>query len=62
MKLFRQLDEKFLRKQAEAVDDEAQLVDLVRQSRTEIARVFAADKETQQVQQIAKMNEAKEDA
>lgn len=41
---FRELDEKFLRRQAAVAGDQKQLIDLVRQSRAEIARVFAADR------------------
>ncbi|MBG1230931.1 monovalent cation:proton antiporter-2 (CPA2) family protein [Aestuariivirga litoralis] len=48
VKLFRELDEKFLRKSAAVQDDDEQkLIDLARQSRSEIARVFAADQELQ---------------
>ncbi len=42
--MFRAHDERFLRKAAKLNGDEAGLVDLSRQSRAEIARVFAADK------------------
>jgi monovalent cation:proton antiporter-2 (CPA2) family protein len=41
--LFRQHDEKFLRKAAELNDDQTKLIDLARQSRAEIANVFAQD-------------------
>lgn len=41
---FRELDDKFLRRAALIADDEAKLIDLSRQSRAEIARVFAADR------------------
>jgi len=47
VKLFRTLDEKFLKKQAAIQDDEDKLIDLARQSRAEINRVFAQDQETQ---------------
>lgn len=47
VKLFRQLDDKFLRKQAMVNAEGQQLIDLVRQSRAEISRVFAADQELQ---------------
>ena len=42
---FRAVDEKYLRAAAAHPDNEAIRVDLARQSRAEIARVFAADKE-----------------
>jgi monovalent cation:proton antiporter-2 (CPA2) family protein len=42
---FRTHDEKYLRAAAEVSGDEAKLVDLARQSRAEIAKVFAADKQ-----------------
>ncbi len=45
IRTFRDHDEKFLRKQAAVAGDQKQLMDLVRQSRAEIARVFAADRE-----------------
>jgi glutathione-regulated potassium-efflux system ancillary protein KefC len=41
---FRELDEKFLRRSAPVSEDQNQLIDLARQSRAEIARVFAADR------------------
>jgi monovalent cation:proton antiporter-2 (CPA2) family protein len=41
--LFRQHDEKFLRKAAELNDDQTKLIDLAKQSRAEIANVFAQD-------------------
>ncbi len=41
--LFRQHDEKFLRKAAELAGDQAKLIDLARTSRAEIAKVFRAD-------------------
>ena len=41
---FRALDERLLRKSAAHADDESKLIDLAKQSRAEIARVFAADK------------------
>ncbi len=47
VKLFRQLDDKYLRKQAMVNAEGQQLIDLVRQSRAEISRVFAADQELQ---------------
>ncbi len=43
--LFRQHDDKFLRKAAQFTDDQNKLVDLAKQSRAEIARVFAADRD-----------------
>ena len=43
VKLFREHDEKFMRKSAELNGDQTALVDLARQSRAEIARVFSAD-------------------
>jgi monovalent cation:proton antiporter-2 (CPA2) family protein len=45
--LFRQHDERFLRKAAELKDDQTKLIDLAKQSRAEIANVFAGD-ETEQ--------------
>jgi voltage-gated potassium channel Kch len=42
---FRAHDEKFLRKAAELAGDQAKLIDLARQSRAEIANVFASDRE-----------------
>ncbi len=42
--LFREHDEKFLRKAAEMNDDQSKLIDLAKQSRAEIANVFAQDK------------------
>jgi monovalent cation:proton antiporter-2 (CPA2) family protein len=42
---FKDHDEKFLRKQAAIAGDEAKLIDMARQSRAEIVRVFAADKQ-----------------
>lgn len=47
---FRALDERFLRKSAAHADDESKLIDLARQSRAEISRVFAADRGGEQVQ------------
>ena len=44
VKLFRTHDEKFLRQAAEHQGDQTKLIDLARQSRAEIANVFAADK------------------
>ncbi len=44
VQIFRQHDEKFLRKAAELKGDETKLIDLARQSRAEIGKVFAADK------------------
>lgn len=44
IRTFREYDEKFLRKQAAVAGDQKQLIDLVRQSRAEISRVFAADR------------------
>jgi voltage-gated potassium channel Kch len=44
VRTFRELDDKFLRRSALVADDETQLIDLARQSRAEIARVFAADR------------------
>jgi monovalent cation:proton antiporter-2 (CPA2) family protein len=44
---FRTHDEKYLRAAAAHAGDEAKLVDLARQSRAEIAKVFAADKESE---------------
>ena len=44
VKLFRSHDEKFLRKAAQHQGDQTKLIDLARQSRAEIANVFAADK------------------
>jgi monovalent cation:proton antiporter-2 (CPA2) family protein len=44
VKLFRAHDEKFLRKAAEMQGDQSKLIDLARQSRAEIANVFADDK------------------
>jgi monovalent cation:proton antiporter-2 (CPA2) family protein len=41
---FRELDDKLLRKAAEYAGDEKKLIDLARQSRVEIAKVFAADR------------------
>ncbi len=41
---FRALDEKLLRTSAAHANDESKLIDLAKQSRAEIARVFAADK------------------
>jgi voltage-gated potassium channel Kch len=43
VKLFRNLDENFLRKAAAHVGDQAKLIDLARQSRAEIANVFESD-------------------
>ncbi|MFO1034277.1 MAG: NAD-binding protein [Hyphomicrobiales bacterium] len=40
---FRSHDEKFLRKQAKIAGDEKKMIDLARESRAEIARVFAED-------------------
>ncbi len=42
---FHKHDEKFLREAAKIQDDQKSLIDLARQSRAEIARVFAADQE-----------------
>jgi monovalent cation:proton antiporter-2 (CPA2) family protein len=44
VKLFRTHDEKFLRQAAQHQGDQTKLIDLARQSRAEIANVFAADK------------------
>lgn len=44
---FRTHDEKYLRAAAALAGDEAKLVDLARQSRAEIAKVFAADKQAE---------------
>ena len=44
VKLFRAHDERFLRKSAAHADDQKTLIDIARQSRAEIGRVFAADK------------------
>jgi hypothetical protein len=44
IKTFRELDDKFLRRSAPVSEDEKQLIDLARQSRAEISRVFAADR------------------
>jgi monovalent cation:proton antiporter-2 (CPA2) family protein len=44
VKLFRSHDEKFLRKAAQHQGDQTKLIDLARQSRAEIANVFAADR------------------
>lgn len=44
IRTFRELDEKFLRRSAPIAEDQKQLIDLVRQSRAEISRVFAADR------------------
>ncbi|MBK8771201.1 MAG: cation:proton antiporter [Rhizobiales bacterium] len=41
---FRAHDERFLRKSAAHADDESKLIDIARQSRAEITRVFAADR------------------
>jgi monovalent cation:proton antiporter-2 (CPA2) family protein len=41
--VFRDHDEKFLRRAAQHVGDQAKLIDLARQSRAEIANVFASD-------------------
>jgi voltage-gated potassium channel Kch len=46
-KRFRAHDEKNLHASAAANGDEAKLVDIARQSRAEIARVFAADKQNE---------------
>lgn len=43
VQLFRKHDEKFMRKSAELNGDQIALVDLARQSRAEIAKVFSAD-------------------
>ena len=43
--LFREHDEKFLRRAAEHRGDQAKLIDLARQSRAEIAKVFAQDRD-----------------
>ncbi len=43
---FAQLDEKFLRKSVAVRDGQKALQDLARESRSEIARVFAADRES----------------
>jgi monovalent cation:proton antiporter-2 (CPA2) family protein len=43
---FTQLDEQFLRKSVAVRDDQKALQDLARESRAEIARVFAADRES----------------
>lgn len=47
---FRAHDERFLRKSAAHADDESKLIDIARQSRAEIARVFASDRGTEKVQ------------
>lgn len=44
IKTFRELDDQFLRKSVNIAHDQNQLIDLARQSRAEIARVFAADR------------------
>ncbi len=60
-KLFRTLDEKFLRKQAKVErDDEKQLIDLARQSRAEIARVFADDQAQQEAALAASREKPRE--
>ncbi len=43
---FTQLDEEFLRRSVAVRDDQKALQDLARESRAEIARVFAADRES----------------
>lgn len=47
---FRAHDEAFLRKSAAHAGDESKLIDIARQSRAEIAKVFAADKGGEQAQ------------
>ncbi len=47
---FKAHDERFLRKSAAHAGDESKLIDLARQSRAEIARVFASDRGTEKVQ------------
>jgi monovalent cation:proton antiporter-2 (CPA2) family protein len=44
IKLFRRHDEKMLRKSAQHAGDQSKLIDLAKQSRAEITRVFAADR------------------
>jgi glutathione-regulated potassium-efflux system protein KefB len=44
VKLFRRHDEKFLRRSAAHADDQKTLIDIARQSRAEIERVFSADR------------------
>jgi monovalent cation:proton antiporter-2 (CPA2) family protein len=44
IKFFRKHDEKMLRKSAKHADDQNKLIDLAKQSRAEITRVFAADR------------------
>lgn len=44
VKLFRNLDEKFLRKSAKHVGDQKKLIDIARASRAEIENVFRADR------------------
>jgi monovalent cation:proton antiporter-2 (CPA2) family protein len=51
VKLFRTHDEKFLRQAAQHQGDQTKLIDLARQSRAEIANVFAADKSAEPEEQ-----------
>jgi voltage-gated potassium channel Kch len=44
LRIFRKFDESNLRKAAHLMDDENKLIDLAKQSRAEISRVFAADR------------------
>jgi monovalent cation:proton antiporter-2 (CPA2) family protein len=44
IRTFRELDDQFLRRSAPVAEDQKQLIDLARQSRAEISRVFAADR------------------
>jgi monovalent cation:proton antiporter-2 (CPA2) family protein len=44
MRLFRKHDEKMLRKSSQHAGDQTKLIDLAKQSRAEITRVFAADR------------------
>jgi voltage-gated potassium channel Kch len=46
IRLFRNLDEKFLRQAVRHKDDQQALISLAKKSRAEIARVFAADRES----------------
>jgi hypothetical protein len=44
IRTFRKHDEKMLRKSAQHAGDQAKLIDLAKQSRAEITRVFASDR------------------
>jgi monovalent cation:proton antiporter-2 (CPA2) family protein len=48
IRLFRKHDEKMLQKTAKHADDETKRIDIAKQSRAEIARVFAADRGDEQ--------------